>query len=485
MIIAAAILFVIIIYSYATNPFSRWSLIRLPYKARVTRTTIQAIDHTHKLVVRQNKLWKAFAVLKSGIHILNTRYVRSPRSKGRNVVQIINDIHKLRFDPTKLLVISGDHFSGLYVRNLGVFYYPLLDPNSKTDRADWQNRQLVYLQSVAYALGVFSKYSVPTTTIMPTGPMAATCINFHAYPSDTVYGILYALAVLTGEEASHELYDYKLPHTQTLQTKAVSQALLVTYKQTLHSLYEHYRLTVFDETTGLIKLEVRLSGAKDITKRTCAFYDNVIFWKTTQLAMKLGTIPQDKAFLAALKARIIRSFWYKKGGYFLEDLSDEGQQQHYYSSDWLVVLFSGFLAPADPVEQSYFMRSVAYIQKTGIDKPFGLKYQHQTRAHRQFFIVRMAVASYGGDAIWSFWGMEYIKCLLLLYRQGGKLEYLKEADRQIAAYSQVMIRDGGFPEVYNRQGVMLQTPFYRSIRQTGWVVGFEQVLALRQSIAVS
>ena len=102
-----------------------------------------------------------------------------------------------------------------------------------------------------------------------------------------------------------------------------------------------------------------------------------------------------------------------------------------------------------------------------------------------FFIVcgiLFAMASYGGDSIWSFWGMEYIKALLLLYRQTADKKYLLEADYQIAKYEQNIIDNHGFPEVYNARGKMLQTPLYRSIRMTGWVIGFDQVRAMRRSL---
>ena len=97
--------------------------------------------------------------------------------------------------------------------------------------------------------------------------------------------------------------------------------------------------------------------------------------------------------------------------------------------------------------------------------------------------VRLAVASYGGDSIWSFWGMEYIKSLLLLYRATNNVDYLKTADYHIKKYKTAMLRDKGFPEVYDNQGKLLETPLYRSIRQTGWVIGFEQVLEMRKAVA--
>ncbi|MGH7240724.1 MAG: hypothetical protein ACREGB_00320, partial [Candidatus Saccharimonadales bacterium] len=421
--------------------------------------------------------WRAFSIIKSGVHILHTRYVNSPRSRATTVDGIIDDIHALRFRPQRLLLTSGDHFSGLFVRNLGVFYYPMLDAAIPTSKQDWKNRQLVYQQTVAYALGVFAKYPVPTTTLVTTAPYGATAVNFYAYPSDTVYGLLYAIGALLGKESAQpELY---APATHKLQTKTATRLLLHEYRDTLMELYGHYRQTVYDLATGLIRTDLHLSGAKDITRRSSAFYDNVIFWKTSSLAMELGLIPTERAFLDELKQRILDTFWLPEAGYFLEDLSPEGQANAYYSSDWLIVLATGFLRPEDPVERVYFKRTIEYIREHKIDQPFALKYHQDTRAHRQFWAVRVAVASYGGDAIWSFWGMEYIKTLLMLARYDNDMSYRDYADTHIAAYESAMLRNGGFPEVYDKHGKFLETRLYRSIRQTGWVIGFEQVRHMR------
>jgi len=470
----------LVMAAYLTNPFNKVHIIRKPYVLRFEDGGLQVADYSSRMRAKQGLLWRMFATAKCAIHILNTRYIRSPRSRSKTVESIIGDICTRRFRPERLLLISGDHFSGLFVRNLGIFYYPTLDTRIADKPQDWQDRQIVYAQSVAYALSVFRGNPIPATTIMEAGPYWATCVNYHAYPSDTVYGILYALAALAGSETAAPVSYAKPVHS--LATQQFAAQLLDTYHDTLTRLYEHYRATVYDTRTGLISTDARISGAKDITKRQSAFFDNVIFWKTTQLAMQAGIIPGDATFLSGLKKRILKTFWLKEEGYFLEDLSAEGLRNKYYSSDWLIVYITGFLDPAKASERTYFERSVQYIREQKIDQPWPIKYQQDTRAHRQFFWVRLAVASYGGDAIWSFWGMEYIKVLLRLYQVTGKKTYLSQADTHIKSYKQAMKRDGGFPEVYDSQGGLLQTPLYRSIRMTGWVIGFEQVLAMRRSL---
>lgn len=466
--------------AYLTNPFSRYTVVRRPYRAEMVNGILRTIDENQRLTVSQHLPLRLFAVVKNGIHILSSRWHRSPASDADTIDGIVDDIYDLRFDPGKLLLTSGDHFSALFVRNLGVFYYPVLDRSIPATERRWHDRQIVYLQTLAYALGVFEKQTTLATTIVPTGRHRATCVNFYAYPSDTLYGMLYALATLRGTQSARPWKRGLTVHP--LDTGDAAELLLSTYGDGLAGHYERYKAKVFDTATGLISEHITMSGAKDITKRRSAFYDNVVFWKTTELAMSLGLAKRDTKFLAALKKRILEAFWLEGDGYFLEDLSDEGRRERYYSSDWLIVLATGFLSPDTPSERHYFERSVDYIQRMKIDQPFAIKYQHETRAHRQFLAVRLAVASYGGDSIWSFWGMEYIKVLLLLHRATGEQKYLSTADYHIGKYEAAMLLDKGFPEVYDASGNLLETPFYRSIRQTGWVIGFDQVRSLRASI---
>ncbi|HUB93387.1 MAG TPA: hypothetical protein VMB52_02690 [Verrucomicrobiae bacterium] len=467
--------------AYITNPFSRFTIVKQPFTIQVMLGAFRSINNNHKLHVAQAPLWRLFATLKVFVHMLETRYAKSPRSKATTIDGIIAEIHKQRFNPNNLLLTSGDHWSGLFSRNLGVFYYPMCDPRIASEQEDWHNRQVVYLQTLAYALGVFEKRPIPVTTIVTTGKYRATCMNFWRYPSDTVYGLLFGLATLLGkQDAAPHAYATAQHHSDS---GPAAQLLFSEYNATLRKLYEHYRTTVFDEDAMLLRRDLVLCGAKDVTRRQGAFYDNVVFWKTTQLAMQLGLISDDQSFLRRLKRSIIKTYWLEDKGYFLEELSETGIREAHYSSDWLQVLITGFLDPAKESEQTYFIRSIEYIQKAGVDKPFALKYQAEAGGRHQFFLPRISMASYQQDAIWSHWGMEYIKTLLLLYQYTGKQLYLHTADRHIKAYEKAMLRDGGYPELYDQDGKFFETPVVRSIRLTGWVIGFEQVKAMREALA--
>lgn len=259
--------------------------------------------------------------------------------------------------------------------------------------------------------------------------------------------------------------------------------MLEQYKPSLAKLYKNYYRHVFDDTTGLINKYIHLSGAKDITKRNSAFYDNVVFWKTTQLAQKLGIIAKNKQYLADLKNRIIHTFWYAEGGYFLEDLSNECIKNNYYSSDWLIAIMTGFLSLDVPGERAYIEKSISYIRKEKIDKPFPLRYQQDDRAQRQFALVKYLIPEYGGTIIGSHWGIEYCKVLLMLSKHTKNTAYIHEAHKFLGMYKNNIETYKGFPEVYYSDGKMVQGALYTSVRQTGWVVNFEQALAMSDNLS--
>lgn len=476
------ILMALLVQSFTwTNPFAPNSIVEQTYSAELKDGEFVVNDDPLLIQVNQSTPFKQYSKVKSAYHIVANRWWNPGKpAPSDNWRDIMNDIYDARFNSDQQVLISADHFSMFYNRSLGIFYYPMLDPAIDSSDARWQDRQAIYLRSLAYALNTYEHTDHVTTTIVPTGKHRVTPVNFHSYPSDTMYSLLYGLAVTSGKEPAAP-FKYAEPK-KNLQTKKAGEALLDKHRPMLKRQYETYKQMVHDKSTGLIKPELHLSGTKDITMRSNAFYDNVIFWRTTQLAMELDIIPADQAFLDTTKSKIIDAFWLKDKGYFLEDRSVTGIDDNYFSSDWLVALNTGFLDPSNPDELSYITKPLDYMRQTKVDKPFGVKYQNETRAERQFPVVRLVASSYGGDTIWSYWGMEYVKALLAVYRETGDKKYLDIADEVIAAYKQKIEQYHGFPETYDRNGNMYETNFYRSMRQTGWVIGFDQVLSMREAI---
>ena len=463
----------LLILIYFTNPFNKLTIVRSPYQTTYENNEI-VLQKQFELNIEKGFMYNSFGFIKSGIHIVANVYIGSKKALNDTTDLIIEEIYEKRFNPRYPYLISGDHFSVLYPRSLGIFYLSALDPRILASEEDWVKREKIILQTTAYIIDVFNKNGQPCTTIVPIGPKSVTCINVYAYPSDAVYSVLYALRTMETSEDLLDTYLMDQAPVHELHTTKAAKKLVDENKEELELLIKNYKETVFDYETGLIKKDIHISGTKDIIRRESAFYDNVIYWKTLTLGNQLGITEFKQQDLDQLKKRIITTYWYEKGGYFLEDLSEDSIKYKYYSSDWLVVLFTQFLDPSDPMEREYYEKSVAYIRKEKLAEPFGLKYQQDNRASRAFLPVRLFVRSYGGTAIWSFWGTEYMKLLSILHKETGNTEYQTLARQQLKSYEENILKYKGFPEVYDKKGNMLSNIFYKSVRQTGWVINFEQ-----------
>ena len=451
---------------HLTNPHGGNSIITQPYTTKVEPDgTISATKHFN-LAVSDSPIAQALGYYKGGFLIVQNTYVGSKPAPSAAANDIIADIHKLRFDPSMPYLISGDQFSVFYPRNLGVFYNSLLDPHTAHSQQDWENRQRIYLQSVLYAIDAFSNANNLTTTIAPIAPQAAFLTQVHpgSQPSDTLYGMLYALWALQ-DETRYGSSPYKL------QTAHTARSITAQRKADLARLLSIYLYQVQNQETGLIRANADLASARDGVVRDRSFYDTIILWKTLSLAKQLGidTPPVD---LVALRANAIKTYWDDTEGHFKDDMSQKPAGTN-YASDWLIALPTGFLNPADPTDQAYLQRSVAFIRQKGIAAPFPIKYQVDPNNDAPW-AVRMFVPNYGGDAIWSYWGAQYITLLATLGQLTNDPLYKQEAGQGIQAYQQKIEQYRGYPETFDAKGDFLQNAVYKSIRQTGWVVQFEQ-----------
>jgi hypothetical protein len=252
------------LYAHTLNPFSRFNRVKNPFRTSVSGGEISLVQRFTP-EVRTLVLWKLFAYYKCAWHIVsNLRGGAKTRSKTLDA--IIADIHRLRFNPQRPYLISGDHFNVLYPRNLGVFYHSTLDAHTAHNETDWENRQRVYLQTVAYALEAFKVRGDCATTIVPVGPKAVCCIDIYRYPSDSLYGILYGLSVLRGAPSAYAKY-FSTDAPFKLRTTLAAELLLEKNRSSIKRLLENYHAHVYDAAQGLIRRDIALSSAKDSVLR--------------------------------------------------------------------------------------------------------------------------------------------------------------------------------------------------------------------------
>jgi hypothetical protein len=479
------ILFLVFIalFSHLTNPYTFLSVIKEPFKIAIQDTEL-VYSRQHPIYTLDVAPIRLLGNLKDTWHILaNQLSFFHPTIKANSIDDIIDSIHWARFSTQKPYLISGDHFSILYPRSLGIFYQSVLDPRTARSETDWLRRQIIYLKTALYALETYAHTKELSTTIVPIGPLSVTLVNHFFPPSDTLYSLLFAIEAMRSPEELQSLYPYnRLDQKQyTLATVTAANTMLSEYKDTLKRHYDTYSNDVTDPKSGLIKTSIHLSGEKDSVERESAFYDNVMLWKTKELAQRLEIIPKDAYSLTQLRQKILTEFWDPQQGYFLEDLSANAKNNHWYSSDWLVAVMTGFLKPENPEDQEYIKKSIQFIQKEKLDRPFALKFQPDAQPSNLYWLVKIAAQDYGTHAIWSNLGMEYTKLLIHMYQVTCNNEYLTEARYQLDQYKNNILKYKGFPEVYDQMGNMYHIKLYTSVRATGWVVNFEEADAMYAS----
>lgn len=461
----------VFLWFHLTNPYAHLHIVQQPYTTSVAKNGTIDLRKHFTVKSHSSKFAQGIGYIKSGFLIVQNAWFGSYRAPSHQADDIIQDIHRIRFDPDKPYLISGDQFSVLYPRNLGVFYNSLLNPATAHNQQDWENRQRVYLQSAVYAVDAFAQEKTLTTTIVPLGARRAVLTQVHpgSVPSDTLYGILFALQSLQDEE--------RYPHhpTYKLQTIAAAQKFTANRRDDLSLLLDIYINQVRDPSTGLVRRNIDLASARDGVVRESSFYDNVVLWKTLSLANDLQIRHMPATELEALRQKILTQFWDEQAGHFKDDLSERPASQN-YSSDWLLALPTGFLSIKNQSDQRYLHRSIAFIRKHGIAEPLPIKYTASNQHVAAPWAVKTFVPNYGGDAIWSYWGAQYITLLGQLGTVTSDSSYQDEARRHIATYRQKMEEYQGYPETFAPDGTFLQNPVYKSIRQTGWVVQFEEAL---------
>ena len=451
-----------------TDPYAKPSIVQSPYSASVDNGHI-TLKKNFTLNVYSNFAAQWLGYYKSGFLIAEHTFSPAHLTDRQTPQQTIADIHAKRFDPSRPYLISGEPFSVLYPRNLGVFYNSLLDPRTALDQADWQHRQQIYLQSALYALDAFSASHKLTTTIVPISQHTVALTEVHpgSVPSDSLYGLLYALRALSQPSP------YQAQTAYTLQTVDTTRDILSSRRADVADLLRLYVAEVQDPSTGLIKRHLTLSGARDGVIRDNSFYDNVVLWKTLGLASELGVQHCSPAYLASLRADIINQYWDNRSGIFSDQYRSAGQPAT-FSADWLIALPTGFLDPNNDADRQKLARIVDYTEQSGLAAPLPIQYAAANTPLKVPTFVHIFDSSYGGNLIWSYWGTQYITLLDNLSQATHDSHYAQLAGRDLQAYTRVLARYGGFPETLNPDGTFHKTLFYKSILDTGWVVQYEQ-----------
>jgi len=466
------VLSVFVYHAHKTNPFISNTIFRPSIESKKIGDNIVSFEK-YQIRVSNSVFAHAFAYFKLSMTILFDVEKENVRENSLSLDLIYKQAHNSRFDPdTNPYLITGGHFSVLYPRNLGVFYYPLLDSSIKQSQEEWVEKQRLYLQALHFTIDVLTKCGDVYTTIVPIDANLVTCVNIYSYPSDSLYGVLHAFdSLIYSSSVSQNSKEQK-----KLLTVQAAHELLQQYKEDINKMFLKYDKKIFDSNTQLVKKSISLASAKDAVKRKSSFYDNVIYWKTLDLMDKLDIRQTKENELENLKAHIIQSFWNENQGFFTDDLSLHSG----YSSDWLIAYSTGFLNVNNARERQYYNRAVDYIEKNNIAKPFPIKYEINNNQNT-VLLVKLFAPDYQTDTLWSFWGLEYIKLLYSLSRQTGDQLYRLKADSYYEAYVEKVTTHGGMSELFDsKSGNPYKNSFYKSVANTGWIINLQQIDAMKE-----
>ncbi len=459
----------LLILANATNPYASPTLIESPFITHVNKGEQIDLFKVKQASFSKNIIVDSFANLNKNVRFVYFLFFPEKAVTGDEEA-IIASIHKQSFNPERPYIISGSHFADIYIRNLGIFYNAVMDSRFALDKTDWENRQRIYLQGLALNLELHKIAGRSYTTWVPVTGATYTSTNVYTEPSDSLFGVLYGLKATTDEDFISGLYASEERPLFPLQTKGAASDLLKTYKNTMRPIIMQYYESSIDPQTGLVRKDITLSSARDGIRRQSSFYDNVIVWATMKYATELGII-EKKIDFDAWKKKIITAFWDEEG-LFIDDLSTESTQKKLFSGDEFIVIGSGFFNLTNADDKAKLNKMITYVQKNKFDSPFPLRYARHDQPDRLYNAVKYFAPSYMGETIWSHWGMEYIKSLILLSSENP--EYKELAKKHLDAYKAKMEAYGGYPELYDKNGNIYKTLFYTSVLQTSWVVNYEQ-----------
>ena len=277
-------------------------------------------------------------------------------------------------------------------------------------------------QTLRYALNRFKEAGAITTTITPQG-------KTYDFPTLAVDSLPWLI---------HSLKLSKFP--------------VYTYRNFLNQEIEKFFTTFVNPHTGLVRPELHVSSIKDFAIRKSSCYDNsMVGLLAKDLAgMKLINPLAEFNYSDLLK----RHFW--SGEFFFDDL----RKKNYVAGDAnLFPFILGLIKDKEMMESA-----IRKIQENELDLPFPLKYTKTADGVKFIWQEKLAMKDYESNAVWTHMGPFFIKLVKHFDKEKAK-EYKQ-------AYTEMIEKYQGYPEVLNSSGKPFQTWFYYCDRSMLWAVNY-------------
>jgi len=397
-----------------------------------------------------------------------------PKLKSDKYPDIYTSIVRRRFHVKSPYLISGDHFSSFYPRNLGFFYSKALDPATSIDLRDYQDRLTMYLRSLTFGLDFFEQNEL-TTTVQPIFRHYFFGQKIYSKPADTLCSLLLAFDFLIHPH-DHNFVAHKSAwkHAQKL-AKREALELLKRYRHVLRMRALEI-LPLFNSNLGIIDIQHSLSGIRDCITRRSSFYENVAMWKTLVLSLRYHIL--DEADLdkhhhpRRLKERILELFLHNTLIY--NDLQEAEELLDNASADFLVAYSLGFLSVKKKAERTILYNMVQWFSHEDLISDIGIFYSRKN-PKRMNVATFVAAPDYMGRTVWSHWTTEFCSLLLDLAAFRENRNLADTANHILVSMMKKIRKYKGYPELYDQKGKLYETWLYASLVKTGWIVNYEYV----------
>jgi len=309
---------------------------------------------------------------------------------------------------------SCGHFNGFYIRDFATAVPGLLRLGYKKE---------VY-KTLHYILTIYSRnWTLATTITVDKKPL-----HVFFYSPDSLPLLLYSLR---------------------LGASDLVQVFRPFFEEQIDYYFEH----VLDDETGLVQVG-KFSSMKDNVKRESSTYDNCMLAMLSNELDKTNLKNPFRGFKT--NENIIDELW--NGKYFYDDMKKE----KYVAGDANTFPFwTGVIN-----DKEKWQSCLKSIQKTKLDKPFPLKYSHET--HRILFPLNLVLPDYEKDTIWIHLGLFFLE-VVKKYDQ-------KLFEKYIAMYTKNIEKHGTFLELYNPNGSVYKHWHYVSDEGMIWAAKYLELI---------
>jgi len=344
---------------------------------------------------------------------LRTR-LKGFRKYGGNAEQICSKVVAGCYNGSYFQTSRG-HFCQFYTRDFGWCIDSLLKLGYKKQ----------VMETLEYALSIFSKSKRITASITPSGKP----FDFPSYAPDSLAYLIMSLRA------------------------ANAKALVQKHKSLLNNGIKGYFDNVIEHDTGLVRSDKSFSSMKDHAVRKSSCYNNIM---TAMLAEELKKFRfLENPFKEYNFKKIIKDmFW--NGEYFLDDLSGAS----YVAGDANVFPYWAGVFNSKKMLKS----SIQEVKKAGLDKPFPLRYTNSPKLGKREFIADFFAKNYEGNTAWMHMGPLYIS----LVKKVDK----KDFNKYCTQYKKLIEKHHNYIELFNPDGTPFRTPFYYADESMLWAANF-------------